>query len=187
MSGRALNPYTHWQTLRKQVTANDTLLANGYKPSELTAAVQAKGRNIHPATAVLIAAYAKGNNNGTFKATFSGWMDPRTGGHEQGPGPGIRLYQAVVTLGNRTFADQIVANGEWGASATWRIADTWEDGADYDLVGVTEFEVADQDSLILLPTLGFTFLLVEVTALTNVTEVGFLWRPARVGEIVKTF
>lgn len=181
--------FTQWQTARI-VAAEDTLLTN-YLASEF-ATLKAAGKivGIHPATAVVLRAFAKDTNNDTATVVISGWM---TDNKDKGTGPGHRLWRGQLLAGNHTASHIPLGDGKWGAAATWFEVDTWnEAGASgYNPAGATRLEVADQEAVILLPTLGYTHLAIEVTDIlgggTEITEIGFLWRPARVGEVMKTF
>lgn len=174
---------TQWQTMRV-VTANDVPLTQ-YAPGDLSAAVKAKMTKVAPATMLLIQPLVLGDNNGTFTLTLSGWMDhgkndPRHGG----PGPGLRLVTYSVAAGNRAWTSDIPHNdGKWGAAAAWRICDTAGiTGSDFAQAFVKN--VLDQDLIIFFPTLGYSYLLPEISALTNITKVGLLYRAIAFGDVV---
>lgn len=175
---------TQWQTMRI-VAANDTPLTL-YAPADIVAAVKPKMTKVSPATMIMIQPLVLGDNNGTFVLTLSGWMDhgkndPRHGG----VGPGMRLYSGTLVAGNRAWTSDTPHNdGKWDTGA-WRIVDTIPDDVDSMSEAFSIVDV-DQDGLLFLPTLNYSYILVEVSALTNVTKVGLLWRPIGFSGIVKT-
>ena len=176
-----------WRTLRAITSglAADTLLTD-YKPADLTAAVLAKTASIAPATAVALRAFGLGDNNDTVDAVLTGFMDPNS---KFTSSLGHRLWRGQLILGNKEVTVAPLADGKWGAAAAWREVDTWDQAAvgGYNPAGATRLEVADQEAVLLLPTLGYSLLLLEVAALTGTTGFGVLWRPAAVASIVRTF
>jgi hypothetical protein len=187
------SPYTQWQTARAGVVAVDTPLTN-YKPADLTAAVRAKMFSIHPATAILLRAFGIGSNNDSGSFILSGWMKPdkpRIGG-VQSCGPGHRLFRGAFILGNKSLGGGLPSEDKKWLAGTYLEVDTFDPalGSGYNPVGATRLEQADQESVLLVPTLGYTDILIEVPSLTlvgSVTNIGFLWRPATVGGVIKTF
>lgn len=171
--------FQQWQTMR-YVTAEDTALTD-YKPADVTATVKGKMTSVHPATVIAVRFLGKGDENDTAIVLFSGWMHPdRT----HGPGPGHRFYKATVIMGSKSWAGIPLTDGAWGASATWREADTITSSVDH--TGAQELVTANQESILLLPTLGYSHLLLEVLDIgveaTEVTTLGVMWRPFICGE-----
>ena len=112
----------------------------------------------------------------------------------KGPGPGHRLWRGVVTLGaNSSDSEPPVSDGKW-LNDTWLEADLWSAAAagDYDMVGATVLDqmltdgIVDQESMLLLPTLGYHYILVEAL-FTSVAGIGFLWRPVAFENVLRTF
>lgn len=180
---RTIQGLKQWQTARV-VTAEDTLLTD-YKPTDLTATVIAKMISVHPATSIALRAWGKGSSNDVTDLIISGWMDPNS---EKGPGPGHRLWRGKLQLGSKTFTDVPLDDGKWGASAAWRESDQFDFvfAGKYDMVGATVLDsthapdvVANQETILLLPVLGYSHLLLEIRNLDSaneMTEVGILWR-----------
>lgn len=173
-----------WQTARAPITTEDTPLTD-YKPSDFTDAVQQKSISVHPATAVILRVLGKDADNDTIVLIVSGWMDPNS---EKGPGPGHRLWRGEVKLGSKSWADVPLGDGKW-VTGTWQEADTYDfftDAADYDMVGATVLDavqapdlIINQEACLILPTLGYSHLLLEIlnmNAAGEMTEVGILWR-----------
>lgn len=183
MSGATVQGTRQWQTAR--VVAEEDELLTDYKPADLTAAVLAKGIRVKPATAIMVRAIGKDTDGDTAVLHVTGFMDPS----KLNCGPGQRLWIGTITLGARSIATFIPLNdGKWGAAATWFEADTW--ASTTDSAGATEIVTTDQESCLLLPTLGYDFLLFEVRDIGGVgemTEIGFIWRPIAYERVIRTF
>lgn len=187
------SPYTQWQTARAGITAVDTLLIN-YKPADVSAAVRGKMFSVHPATAILLRGFGVGSSNDSGSFIVSGWMKmdrPRVGG-AQSCGPGHRLFRGAFILGAKSLAGDLPSEDKKWPAGTYLEIDTFDPalGSGYNPVGATRIEQADQESVLLIPTLGYTDILIEIPSLTLVgapTKIGFLWRPATVGGVIKTF
>lgn len=161
------------------MTATDTLLTN-YEPGDLTAAVRSgKMISIHPATAIVM--MAMGTNAANEQADFviSGWMDPNLA-----PGPGFRLIDGHFILGSKSTGAAKEPIPGWGAD-TWLHADIWAE-VTTSVANTTPLNTVNRESLLLLPTYGFTHLLLEFNVLTT-TQVSVAWRPAVMGEVLETF
>lgn len=178
-------PYTQWQTARASIVAADTPLTN-YKPTDLTDAVRAKMFGIHPATAILLRAFGVGAATNSATIIISGWMRP---GGKFGSGPGHRLWRGNVVLGSKSLAGELPNNDKKWLAGTYLEASDWDPtlGSGYDPTVATEVAVANQEAVLLLPTLGYTDILIEAAALTTLTNIGLLWRPALTGGVMKTF
>lgn len=175
---------TQWQTMRVVLsTALDTVLADK-RPGDLTAAFLAKMTPVAPATAVLIQPLVLGDDLGTFALTIYGFMNPAKKG---GSGPILELWRDIVTAGGRVWGtvDVPMNDGRWGAAAAWRICDWAGTAAFVSDFGSSHVRLkADQDGVLMLPTLGYTHLLAVITVMTNVTKVGLLWRPISLGNVI---
>jgi len=207
-SGTGLYDVQQWQTARILLAgAEDTLLAD-YKPEDLSDVVKAKMIGIAPATAIMMRGFGQNAANETCKVTISGWMNP---GKKKTAGPGYRLVDFTAVLGNHSASMIPLLDGKWGATAaTWFEVDTWtivrdhvgrqaEDGAGaYEVIGPVIIDsagdnhAADTESCILIPTLGYTHLLVELSGKDGTTGVesmafGLIWRPIRMREVVLGF
>lgn len=192
---------THWRTLRPPVSsaAADTPLTD-YKPSDVTNAVFDKMASVHPATAILIRAFGQGSNDGTVLLRLSGWMHPRLNKQVAATinaGPGQRLLQGTVILGNKPWTGTPIGDGKWD-NGTWREVDTWPlpltavtDSAvnlGYPIDAVRDADLADKETCLLLPTLGYTHILAEISGhAAGATTLGLLYRPIRYGEVNMTF
>jgi len=194
MSGTS--PYTQWQTARAGVIVADTPLTY-YNTAEMTAAVRAKMFSIHPATAILLRGFGIGPTASDDAASIiiSGWMKPdkpRIGGLSS-CGPGHRLWKGYTILGSKTLNGSLPSEDKKWLAGTYKEVDTFDPaaGSGYNPVGATRLEVTNQEAVLLLPTLGYTDILIEVASLfvgtALMTNIGFLWRPATVGGVIKTF
>lgn len=164
-----------WQTARAPVTAADTALTD-YIPSELSAAVKLKMFSVYPATGIILRFFGKDAADEVSDVKLTGFMDFGT---KNGPGPGQHLWNGTVTLGAFSWSGVPITDGKWGADATWLEADTITDGLD--MVGVTEVNSTDLMSMLVVPTLGYTQILIEFVATFNVAAIGALWRPVAFG------
>lgn len=181
-------PHLSWRTLRAPVTSVETPLTS-YKYSEFVTA-QAAGKvvAVHPASAILIRFFGTDAANEAADVIISGWMSPDVPyrGGAKDTGPGHRLWRGLVTLGAKSIATFVpIPDGPNWASGTWLEADTISAAAvgDYDMVGdvvldaVTATDgIADQESCLILPTLGYTHLLTEVV-LGTAASLGAIYRP----------
>lgn len=186
-------PQQGWRTLRAPVSSSDTPLTS-YKYSEFATAQDAgKVAGVWPATAVLIRFFGTDDANEAADVIISAWMSPdqpyRNGTKDTGPGH--RLWRGLVTLGAKSIASFVpIPDGNW-SSATWFEADTIDAetaGTDYDMVGDVRLDssmtdgIADQESCLILPTLGYTHLFMEVV-LGTAASLGALYRPIAHGGV----
>lgn len=187
----SLEHVTQWQSLRRVDSVTPDVPLTEYAPRDLTAAVKAKMVKVAPATAILIQPLVTGSDGGTFVLGISGWMDFDK---KAGPGPGLEFYGGTVTAGNRVWTgDNPLVGGRadglagW-LSAAWRICDGIPgDGtvtADPNYASAFAEVKANVDGILFLPTLGYPYLLAEISVLTNVSRVGLLWRPISLGNVV---
>lgn len=187
----SLEHVTQWQSLRRVDSAVEDTPLTEYAPSDLTAAVKAKMVKVAPATAILIQPLVTGSDGSSFVLAISGWMDYDK---RSGPGPGLKFYGGTVTAGGRVWtADNPLVGGRadgaagW-ISAAWRICDQIPgDGtiaADPNYASAFAEVKANVDGILFLPTLGYPYLLAEISSLTNVSRVGLLWRPISLGNVI---
>ena len=189
-----MNPLgiTQWQTWRL-VSTDDTFLTD-YKAADVTDAVKKKMIGIYPATAIIIRAFGKDTNADDATVVISAWMDISK---PKGGGPGHRLWRGSLICGSKSYSHAPLGDGKWGSADTWFDVDTFNVAAagGYDMAGATRLDsvfvggTADQESVLLLPTLGYTHLLIEVIDLggaAEMTEIGFIWRPIRIGEVIRS-
>jgi len=173
-----------WQTARAPITTEDTFLTD-YKPADFTAAVQAKSISVHPATAVFLRVFGRDANEDSVELIISGWMDPNS---EKGPGPGHRLWRGLVELGSKSWTGVPLGDGKWD-SKTWQEADTYdfEASLNYDMCGCSALDsvnasgdpVTNKEAGLIIPTLGYTHLLLEIGDMNDtgeMVECGILWR-----------
>lgn len=184
-------PYKQWQTARIiNATTEDTILTV-YKPSDITATIRDnKMISVHPATAVMLRAWGKDTDNDTATVTISGWFPQPSSGATQLFSPGQKLWQGTLTLGSKSMTSTIpIEDGKWGTVSTWMEVDTWT--ATADPTGATSIATADHGAVLLLPTLGYHYLLFEFTDKdgtgTEMSSLGIGWYPIRFQELVKTF
>ena len=175
MSDNSISGFQRWQTGRI-VTSADTYTTN-LGPDNFDN-LTGKMIGIHPATAIALLFIGQDAADEVFGIQISGYCDPKN----TGPGPGVRLYKADCTLGASTFSDIPLDDKKWGASATWLFTDTIDTTGGYNenstqLIGTNG---ADRETMLLVPTLGFTHILVEIGntsgAAFTTAKVGFMWR-----------
>lgn len=164
-----------WQPWREVVsTALDTVLTD-YKPADLTAAVRAKMLAVKPSTVIALRAWGVGADGNDFTLTLSGWMDPKVE-----PGAGHRFFSNNVLLGAKVMAGAVVLHdprpGFPGTSAVWREADDWVATPTYNDFNCVDIEGASTHAILLVPTLGYTHLLAEISAMTTMTRVLLMTR-----------
>ena len=177
MSGE-LQGISSWRTWRR-ISSEDTLVTD-FKPANYAAA---KSIRLDDGTsAIAMRGFGKDADNETAIIVVSGWMSTPSAG---GVGPGQQLWRGQALLGSRSSAMIPLADAPgsspWGASATWFEVDTWDPTVPNGLnacVG-TMFDGGNQ-SLLILPTLGYTALMLEIGDLgtgAEMAEIGVLWRP----------
>lgn len=174
-----------WQTARAPVTSDDTLLTD-YKPADAAAAL-VRMIAVHPATAIALRVLGKDTDGDDATLTISGWMDPG----RSGQGPGQRIYTAVVTLGSKSWSGiPLDDHNRWGAAAaTWFEADTFTAVTDHDPMSIPVIEIPNKEACLLIPTLGYTHLLLEITDLGGVgemTECGLIYRQIDFESVFRT-
>lgn len=182
---RALD--TQWRTLRAVVTATDTLLTN-YKPADVSATVLGKAINVEPATAILLRAFGRATAGLIADVVFTGFGSAST---ERGHGMGHRLWRGRLTLGTKATGAIPHNDGRWGADIDWLEVHDWDHtlGSGYNPASATKIAVANQESVLILPTLNYTTILMEVAPTTlDMLGLGVLWRPAFTGSsVIQTF
>lgn len=175
MGYTGLSGITQWRTWRSQVAAADTQLSD-YKPADLTAAVRAaKMIGVHPASVIGIRFFGTDAANEAAGVVISGWMDP---GKPGGSGIGHRLWDGDVILGSFKPDVAPVEDKKWDASGYFEV-DTITAATDW--VGARELVSTNISSMLILPTLGYTHLLLEFVTTFSVAEIGAIWRPLNMG------
>lgn len=178
---------TQWRTLRAVVTASDTLLTN-YKPADLTASVvQNKTADIEGYTAIALRAFGRATAGLLADVVFTGFGNASAA---RGFGMGHRLWRGRLTLGAKATGAVPHNDGKWGTDTDWLEVHDWDHtlGSGYNPVSATKIRAADQESILLLPTLNYTTILMEVAPTTfNMLGLGVLWRPAFMGGMIQTF
>lgn len=186
-----LGDVTQWQTWRYQTTfAADTLLTK-YEPQDVTSTVRAKMIDLGKNTAVALRAFARTGSAAIVDVVISGWMgtaSPSPGAAQTGNvGCGHRLWRGRLTTGTKALTsgqvphNESLAGKKWDATAAWNEVAAWDHtlGSGYDPVGATHIEVANQEAVLILPTLGYRSLLMELInpGAGVVTAFGCLYRP----------
>lgn len=180
-------PYLRWQNARAPVASSDTPLTN-YHSDDLDAAAKKKMIAVKPASAVMLRAFGTDADDEAADVIVSGWMHPFT---QTGANFGHRLVRMLVTLGSKGVAKapsdlQDGAKGKWASSGTTYFeADTYDPataGTDYDMTGITRLDtsltdgISNQEAGVIIPTLAYTHLLIEVV-LGTAASMGLIWRP----------
>lgn len=130
-----------------------------------------KAYSVHPNTGVAIRAFGIGSASDANTIKITGWMSNDKGG----PGYGQELWEGTVTLGSDTSTElPNTGTPEWPAG-TYREGGTWDSTGHHNAANAIEIEGGGQ-GILLLPTLGYANLTVEVTTL-NSTNMGLLIRP----------
>ncbi len=179
-------PSLRWQNARAPTDSSDTPLTN-YEQADLVTAVKNKMIGVKPYSAVMLRAFGTNAGNEAADVIVSGWMHPFT---QTGANFGHRLVRMLVTLGGKNVAKPPsnlpdAAGKKWAASGTaYFEADTFDPSAanDYDMVGITRLDtsmtdgIVDQEAAVIVPTLGYTHLLIEIV-LGTAASMGLVWRP----------
>lgn len=174
-----------WQTARAPITSDDTFLTD-YKPADAAGAL-ARMISVHPATGVALRILGKDTDADDATIAISGWMAP----DRTGTGPGQRLWEGVVTLGSKSWSGiPLDDHDKWGAAAaTWFEVDTYTLTADHDPMSIPIIEIPNKEACILVPTLGYTHLLLEIKDLGGVgemTECGIIYRQVDFESVFRT-
>jgi len=179
---------TQWRTFGTVRTATDTLLTN-YKPADLSASVvAAKVANVEGFTAIALRAFGRATAALVADVIFTGFGPPNS---LRGYGMGHRLWKGRLTLGSKATGVAPQNDDKWNqAVVDWLEVDDWDHtvGSGYNPVSATKIRVANQESILLLPTLNYATILMEVAPTTlTMLGLGVLWRPAFTGGIIQTF
>lgn len=178
----SMDGWGQWQTLRGRTTASDTLLTSYSRSEGQTNA--ARLISVRPASGIIIRAFGQDAAAEVATLTISGWMEPSTQSNRS-CGPGHRLWVGTATLDGQSRAEPPIVDGvNWPAG-------TYLEGVfaatTYDALGAEEITSGSgRDMGLLLPTLGYTRILAEIT-LTTAASVGLIWRPVAIGDMVRTF
>jgi hypothetical protein len=184
-----------WQTWRVG-TETDGALLTDYKPSDLNATYLSRMISIHPGTVIALRAMGLGGDGHGIQIVISGWMNPHRRQRGQlSSGPGQRLWRGNLLLGATVWGAADVPffdrPTDW-PSGVYREVNNWNSGSGggYDYPGVTKIGTGSAHLMVLLPTLGYTHLLMEFTgpadAVTIATRLGVVWREAVRGVVAKT-
>ena len=164
--------------------AADSALTD-YKASEFSTLLR-QGRilNVAHHAAIAMRAWGQGTSGNVNQIVLVGWMSLNT---KTGCGPGQKLWKGNLVLGTHELDENPTAHGEWtkgvAGSSFYEMSD-WDSSVagGYDITGSVELQTAQQ-SLLLLPTLGYPFLSLEVPTLGS-TNMGILFRGASKGGII---
>lgn len=179
-------PYLRWQNARAPVASSDTPLTN-YEQADLVTAVKNKMISVKPNSAIMLRAFGTDGDDEAADIIISGWMNPFT---QTGANFGHRLVRMLVTLGSKGVAKPPsnlpdAAGGRWALTGTTYLeADTYDPSAagDYDMVNITRLDtsladgIANQEAAVIVPTLAYTHLLIEIV-LGTAASMGLIWRP----------
>ena len=129
--------------------------------------------------ALMIRAYgqhASAPDNKTASMRISGWMKDN---QRHGRGQGVRLWDGVVTLGNIALTAPPLTGTDWDTADDWHESDTY--AATSNLAKAASAVVADVSGVLVLPTLGFSDIICEVTSKDGTTgtealSIGVLYR-----------
>lgn len=169
-----------WQTLRAPIlaAAKDTAIGPPLPASKFTAAVRLKCVGVSPAMAIIIRGFGTdADAEAVSPINVYGIMDPNSESG-RGMGPAQLLWSGGATLGNTPFAaaEKVIdGDGKWTAG-TWLEVDTWADVDDQ--VGVTYLNSTNKQGAVIIPTVGYTNLFVEIVGTTfTMASFGMIWRP----------
>ena len=185
---RDISNIKQWR-LWRDVVVKDTFLTD-YKPADFDSVVQSKSVYALPGTVLAVRAWGLGSVGWDNTIRFSGWMDPNS---SRGSGPGQVLWAGNTQLGTRVFSSaDVLYTG--GSPQTWRTVDRFATGsaslyANPSVLGGGGIPAHD-DSLFLLPTLGYPYILCEINNIGDggyPTRLTILVREAMRGEVVPGF
>lgn len=175
-------PYRSWQSLRKPVSSTDSFTMTTYTPNQVTQAIKDLMVDVSPAGAIAIRGFGTDAANEVATVIISGWMDPSSKG---GVGPGHRLWTGTFILGSKTATFTPIAGGDskWPSAAYLEVdLLTATDALAFKaLDGTITGYAANQEGMLILPTFGYTHLLMDIT-LTSAASFGAIWRPLRLGD-----
>lgn len=184
-----LGDVTQWQTWRHQSAISADTLLTKYEPQDVTSAVIAKMMDFGKNTAIALRAFGRDAATKYVDIVISGWMGMAapTPGAAQTPhmGCGHRLWRGRLTLGTKALTSGQVpamsaeSGKKWDSASAWLEVAAWDHtlGGGYDPVGATHVEVANQEAVLILPTLGYRTGLLEIVAGGTMTGFGVLARP----------
>lgn len=164
---------TRWGTWIAPITTAHSavdLLPSGF--------VLAQSIDVDEYSAILLRGFGKNAENETVTCQIVGWM----GRQEQldATGFGHEIWNGQLSLGAETGSFTPNDDGKWGtADATWFEVDLWDSAASggFNTVQAVTFFGGDQ-SVLLLPTLGYSRLQMTITNMAGMAEFGCLWRGA---------
>lgn len=127
-----------------------------------------------------------GNDGDQITMHVIGWPEPIADSSDSS-GCGTPLYTAVLDLGTATILTVPESiSGKWGTNAqTFRNVDVYTDSVN---LAQAEAKVAANYGLLLLPTLGFPYLELQLSTMAGtMTKFGFLYRPASFDHVFGVF
>lgn len=167
---------TNWQTWRTEVSAADTGITT-FEPGDLSGA---KSISVATYTAIMLVPLVVGDAvaSDTVDVKIIGYMASHV---EQGAGPGQALWFATLKVPAASPVSMSsaipITDGPW-KSRNWTFFEDADFTGKYDEVSSVEIggTVSKQLS-ILLPTVGYTTLMMEITNLTGTNPVfGCMYR-----------
>lgn len=173
MSDQGILGTRTWKTWTRGIVSSDDSLLTKFKPSEFAVA---KAVAVYPDTAIALRIYGRDTNNDTATIVISGWMDPDT---RSGVGAGQVLWKGMVTLGSITFTEKPLNDSRWNKDSAWFEVDTWDSSTGSN-ASSSIVQSGGNQSILIMPTLGYTRLMLEVADLGGageMTELGVLFRP----------
>lgn len=168
-----LNGIRTWRTWRVAETEDGTAVQAGLGPDDYPSA---NVISVHPYTQIALRAYGADTDNDDATVRITGWMDNIT---PTGPGPGQILFHSEIIIGATNFNERPVADGRWPSATAWFEVDDWVTGV-IENAAIAYLRTAGASTILLLPTLGYTNLWLEIInlgAATEMTKLGVLWRP----------
>ena len=150
-----------WKTWRVLAAGTeDTALAAGLKRSILPTLPDSRIIKLHPEHGLILKFWGQNAENETFTARLSGWMEN---------GPGQVLFSAACILGATSIAEAPIDDkGKW-ADGTWFAVD--DITLSLNPCGAAVGEDATLDTIIAVPTMGFTTMVLELTGKDGTTGV----------------
>jgi len=174
-----LSSITKWQTWRVVQAEDGTAVQVGLGPDDYPSDTS-EVIGVHPWTAIALRAFGTDTDNDDATVRITGWMDPAT---TAGNGPGQVLFHSEIIIGAISFNEKPLNDNKWHTETAWFEVDDWTTG----LVAPSPANayarpatVAGGQSLLILPTMGYTHLWLEIVnlgAVTEMNDLGVMWRP----------
>ena len=167
-----------WRTSRVVTSAD--VSSNPFTPNAYDGSIAIPS---HPWSAVTLMGLGRDAALEIATVDVIGWMDSKT---VSGNGPGIPLVKISFTLGTEAItAEAPISDGKWNAASTWLRAKTAVLSDNLcNAATLTTGGGVDGDILVVVPTVGFTHLWLEIGVTTFTTaEFGVLWRPCSLDQL----